>query len=77
MWLPFCVAFAPVFPKGKRPFPVPENPLSLCLQNESTVFPAPPKGPFRIKNATALSSVVLCYCRGFVLSVAICCFISL
>ena len=48
-WLPFCVAFAPLFPRGIGPFPVPEKfqfPLLwkalLFLQDllhESTVFP--------------------------------------
>ena len=36
-----------------------------------------PKGPFRTKNATALNSVVIYYRRSFLLSVAICCLISL
>ena len=36
-----------------------------------------PKGPFRTKNTTALNSVVFYYCRSFLLSVAICCLISL
>ena len=36
-----------------------------------------PKGPFRTKNTTALNSVVFYYCRSFLLSVAICCWISL
>ena len=29
-----------------------------------------PKGPFRTKHTTALKSVVFCYCRSFLLSVA-------
>ena len=36
-----------------------------------------PKGPFRTKNPTALNSIVFYYCRSFLLSVAICCLISL
>ena len=36
-----------------------------------------PKGPFRTKNTTALDSVVFYYCRSVLLSVAICCLISL
>ena len=35
------------------------------------------KGPFRTKNATALNSVVFCYCRSVSLSVAMCCLLSL
>ena len=35
--LPFCVAFAPLFPQGNWPFPVPENPpLSVGRPTIST-----------------------------------------
>ena len=55
---------------------VPKNLLSWKSRSWYWYRPEP-KGPFRTKNATALNSVVFCYRRSFLLSVVICCLISL
>ena len=51
LWLPFCVAFAPLFPKGNVPFSSTRNPPASqgrptisteSPEHESTVCPPPP-----------------------------------
>ena len=63
---------------GRTPFGRYRLTAVNCQEEVHAELPRMPNGPFRTKNTTALNSVVFCYCHGFfLLSVAICCLISL